>query len=111
MRNTALQSVVEARVERYEDELKSVLTISRCALMFEISPRTVRKHVEEGVLYAEKCEQSPFNIRSGFWLIPYSAAQDLYGKKEHNHEFRDESIQRSRTSGIQADSPFAANET
>jgi hypothetical protein len=79
MRETELASHVESRVERYRNELRSVLTIGQCAAMFHKSARTVRKHVEEGVLFAEKQDETEYNPRSGHWNIPFSAAYDLYG--------------------------------
>lgn len=71
----------EDRVDLYERELKSVVTIRQCAEIFEVNPRTVRSHVIMGKLYAEKVDYDDSNPRSGFWIIPFSAAQDKYGAK------------------------------
>lgn len=78
MRQTELVNVVESRIDQYNDELSYVLTVAECAVMFEVSPRTVSKDCVEGRLYAKKVYASPYNDKAGFWLIPYSAARDQY---------------------------------
>lgn len=68
-----------SRKEIYDDELKSVLTKAEVAQLWHKSPDTVKLDIQMGRLYAEKKGENPNNSRSGIWLIPFSAASDLYG--------------------------------
>lgn len=70
------------RAEVYRNELNGVLTKQDVARIFEKSVPTVKKDIEEGRLYAEKRNEDPTNPRSGIWLIPFSAAEDLYTKEK-----------------------------
>ena len=66
------------RRDVYINELGGVLTKQQVAQIFEVSLAVVKRDIDEGRLFAAKRSEAKHNSRTGIWLIPFSAAKDLY---------------------------------